>query len=111
MRLTPAQRDQLARQVAVIKRSHADGPDSKLTLAVNDHIWELEKDVATLKSALRKSYQGGAVDETTDVQYVGVYVLRWHDHPDQPTVGFRSWTDDEIDALLATDVAPPQATE
>ena len=22
------------------------------------------------------------------VQYVGVYVLKWHDHPDQPEVGF-----------------------
>ena len=26
--------------------------------------------------------------ETVPVQYVGVYVTRWHDHPEQPTEAF-----------------------
>lgn len=33
-----------------------------------------------------------AVDLTTEeqepVQYVGVYIMRWHDRPKDPTVGF-----------------------
>jgi hypothetical protein len=28
------------------------------------------------------------MEETEPVQFVGVYTLRWHDHPEQPTVGF-----------------------
>jgi len=37
---------------------------------------------------------------TEAVNYVGVHPLVWHDHPEQPDMGFVE-ADDEIDALFA----------
>ena len=46
-------------------------------------------------------YKGIEIGTDEPVQFVGVYVLRWHERPEQPTMGFRPIEKDEVTEIAA----------
>ena len=64
---------------------------------------ELERQNRQLRYLLRCScrwYQGAENMDGKPLQWIGVHVVRWHEHPPLPDVGFVQWDDDEIAEAL-----------
>lgn len=65
---------------------------------------ELRKENKRARDLLRRScryYHGAENMDGKPLQWIGVHVVRWHEHPPLPDVGFVQWNDDEITEALA----------
>ena len=81
------------------KKSNAD---------LRTRLEQAERDRGAMKAALMNDsvHVHHPLKDGTPVQWLGVYVLRWRDR-DEPTHGFSEWTEDEIEALLASSRPSP----